>query len=182
LASDAEIDVYRLAVEHQQHEEDLYWTRNTAFLLVQGVLLGLYGASGAPSVTFKLVPAVAGLGLAAIWYLVLRRGKVYVARWEAVVHELEAKSLLSMSSTGGPTLDLLAAFHRAQAAERTPRLSILRAETSQLMKLATVFTAVLWVAAGVLAFVAPKANSSGRGRHMHSIIININLHSERDSR
>jgi len=158
LASDPSLDVYRLAVERQLHESDLYWTRNNAFLLVQGVLIALYGSSSNVTTEFRVIPVAAGIALAIVWYLVLRRGKMYVARWEAVVSRLEHEAA---AAGGQPTIPLLRYFHEAQASESTHRLRFMNLETSQLMKATTVLVAALWIAAGVIAITASSGKATG---------------------
>jgi hypothetical protein len=147
LASDRGTDIYRLAVERQLHESDLYWKRNSTFLLVQGVLLGFFGASAKSFGEIQLIPVVAGICLAGLWFLVLRRGKFYVARWEAVVSRLETEA---ENASNDSDLHLLRYFHEAQASERRHRFALLNAETSQVMKLTTVVVATVWAIAGTL--------------------------------
>lgn len=147
MAPDHGTDIYRLAVERQLHESDLYWKRNSAFLLVQGVLLGFFGASAKSSGEIQLIPVAAGICLAALWFLVLRRGKFYVARWEKVVSRLEAEAEDANDDSG---MHLLRYFHEAQASERRHRFALLNAETSQVMKLTTVVIATVWAIAGTL--------------------------------
>jgi hypothetical protein len=118
---------------------------------VQGVLLAFYGsaASGLPS-TIRGIPVIAGFLLSIAWYLVLRRGKAYVARWETVVSRIEQEATaLSME----PSIPLLRYFHNAQASEPSHRLGFLNMETSTLMKGATVITGAIWVLAGVVLLI-----------------------------
>lgn len=154
MAPDSDIDIYKLAVERQLHESDLYWKRNGAFLLVQGVLLGFFGASADAVGAIQLVPVAAGICLAGLWFLILRRGKAYVSRWEEVVSRLENESSV-------PNLSLLRYFHEAQAKERRHRFTLLNAETSQVMKVATVVIATVWIAAGVLVCMYSPSGRQG---------------------
>ena len=140
-------DSYSLAVQRQLHESDLFWTRNNAFLLVEGVLLSFYATSADVSKNLRVIPVLAGLLFCGLWFLTLRRGKRYVARWETVIARLEKEAVADGQTAIVP---LLQYFHAAQAAEPSSRFGMFEMETSQLMQLATAFTAVLWVFAGLL--------------------------------
>jgi hypothetical protein len=97
----------------------------------------------------------AGLLLALLWYLVLRRAKYYVSRWEHVVDRLEREADASDTL---PSKPLLRYFWDAQAQEPSAP-PFLRAETSQLMKVATILTGVLWIvtAIGIAASDADRS-------------------------
>lgn len=136
---------YALAVQRQLHESDLYWTRNGAFLLAQGVLLGLQGNPLANGSLYRLLPAAAGLFLSVAWFLVLRRGKLYISRWETVISRLESDFPRASVPDQSGIIPLLTYFKDAQQAETVRARGFLGWETSQLMKAITMVISLLWI-------------------------------------
>jgi hypothetical protein len=100
--ADSDLDLYFKAMDRFQQQRQLYWTRVSAFLVVQGLLFtALSLASGPPVV---LAVSLFGIAVSTVWYVVMELGDDILNGREAALQEVERSvnpryPLVEMSTT-----------------------------------------------------------------------------------
>ena len=94
------LEGYKILVGMLNHEEDLFWTRNQAFLVINGALvtiLGLIAPGGKVSLgspkPIELTICLIGILICGLWFMTIRRSEAFYNIWYEQLKYLEKQYL-----------------------------------------------------------------------------------------
>ncbi len=95
--------------------------------------------------------AVEALLLAAVWYAVLVKGKVYVSRWDSVIRAIENADATRADNEPQISHKLLRLYNEAKLAESKPRFRLFDWSTTRLLRYAVISVIVFWIVTIIFA-------------------------------
>lgn len=150
-------DLYEMAVESERIEAELYWTRNNALLVVNGVFVSFVASQIGQSQVLPLIAAPFGIFLTIVWFAILRAGKHYVASWDHTVRTLE-KQISSEAGVEG-WKGLRGLYDEGDEGHTQIGCEPLRRSSTTLMGWVIYAMGVLWLAIGVVGLLTSPAET-----------------------